>query len=48
MPWYKYVGTAGRCVSLEHFGASAAYETLFEEFGITAEAVVDAAKQCLS
>lgn len=48
MPWYKYVGTAGRCVSLEHFGASAAYETLFEEFGITADAVVDAAKQSLS
>ncbi len=48
MPWYKYVGTAGRCVSLEHFGASAASETLFEEFGITADAVVDAAKQSLS
>jgi transketolase len=48
MPWYKYVGSSGRCVSLEHFGASAAYQTLFEQFGITADAVVDAAKQSLS
>lgn len=47
MPWYKYVGTAGRCVSLEHFGASADYETLYTEFGITADAVVEAAKASL-
>jgi transketolase len=47
MPWYKYVGTAGRCISLEHFGASADYETLYEEFGITADAVVEAAKAIL-
>ena len=40
------LGVASACCW--HFGASAAYETLFEEFGITAEAVVDAAKQCLS
>ena len=42
-PWYKYVGDRGRCVSLEHFGASADYQTLYREFGFTAEAVVSAA-----
>ena len=40
--WAKYVGE-GRSVSIEHFGASADYKTLFTKFGITAEAVVDAA-----
>lgn len=48
MPWYKYVGTQGRCISLEHFGASADYKLLYEEFGITADAVVDAAKASLA
>jgi transketolase len=48
MPWYKYVGSAGRCVSLEHFGASAAYQTLYEQFGITTDAIVDAARQSIS
>jgi transketolase len=47
-PWYRYVGDAGRCVSLEHFGASAAAETLFREFGITVEAVVAAARESLA
>jgi transketolase len=37
------VGDAGQCVSLERFGASADYRTLFTEFGITVQAVVDAA-----
>jgi transketolase len=41
--WREVVGDAGRTVSLEHFGASADFTTLFREFGITAEAVVEAA-----
>jgi transketolase len=41
--WREVVGDAGRTVSLEHFGASADFATLFDEFGITAEAVVEAA-----
>ena len=47
MPWYRHLGDAGRAVSLEHFGASAPYKELFEKFGITAEAVVDAAKESI-
>ncbi|MFE2290048.1 transketolase [Streptomyces sp. NPDC059452] len=42
--WRDVVGDAGRMVSLEHFGASADYERLYEEFGITPRAVADAAR----
>jgi transketolase len=45
--WREVVGDAGRSVSLEHFGASADYKTLFREFGITANAVVAAAKESI-
>jgi transketolase len=48
LSWHKIVGDAGRSVSLEHYGASAASEVLFEEFGITAEAVVAAAKESIA
>jgi transketolase len=43
MPWLHLIGGKGRAVSIEHFGASADYKTLFEKFGITADAVVEAA-----
>jgi transketolase len=46
--WERYVGDRGRSVSIEHFGASADYETLFREFGITTEAVVDAARESIA
>jgi transketolase len=46
--WKEFVGDAGRSVSLEHFGASADYKRLFQEFGITAEAVAAAAKDSLA
>lgn len=46
--WSKYVGGKGRSVSIEHFGASADYKTLFREFGMTVEAVVAAAKESLA
>ena len=40
--------TPGRCISIEHFGASADAATLFREFGFTPEAVVKAAKDSLA
>ncbi|GHJ38363.1 transketolase [Streptomyces sp. TS71-3] len=46
--WYRYVGDAGRIVSLEHFGASADAKTLFREYGFTAEAVATAARESLA
>ncbi|WP_299535916.1 transketolase [uncultured Streptomyces sp.] len=42
--WREIVGDAGRVVSLEHYGASADYQRLYTEFGITAEAVARAAR----
>ena len=47
LTWRGIVGDAGRSVSIDHFGASADYKTLFEKFGITAEAVVNAARETL-
>jgi transketolase len=46
--WSKYIGGNGRSVSIEHFGASADYKTLFREFGITTEAVIAAARESIN
>jgi transketolase len=46
--WRAFAGDAGECVSLEHFGASAAYQTLYEEFGLTAQRVAAAARSSLA
>ncbi|MFD5554400.1 transketolase [Streptomyces sp. NPDC127068] len=48
LTWHRYVGDAGRIVSLEHFGASADGKVLFREFGITSEAVESAARESLA
>ncbi|MFE7793635.1 transketolase [Streptomyces sp. NPDC057460] len=48
LTWYRYVGDAGRIVSLEHFGASADARTLFAEYGFTAESVASAARESLA
>ncbi|MDO4898876.1 MAG: transketolase C-terminal domain-containing protein, partial [Rothia sp. (in: high G+C Gram-positive bacteria)] len=44
MSWNDLLGDAGRAVSLEHYGASASGEELYAQFGITADAVAEAAK----
>ena len=46
-PWYRYTGLDGAVVSIDHYGASAPAEILFQEFGLTAEHVVKAAKKVL-
>ncbi|MGW8948184.1 transketolase [Streptomyces koyangensis] len=48
LTWYRFVGDAGRIVSLEHFGASADAKVLFREFGFTADAVAEAARESLA
>jgi transketolase len=47
MPWHRFVGDHGEVVSLEHFGASADWQTLYREFGFTGEAVANAARRSL-
>ncbi|MFM9540157.1 transketolase-like TK C-terminal-containing protein, partial [Streptomyces turgidiscabies] len=48
LTWHKYVGDAGRIVSLEHFGASADGKVLFQEFGFTAENVAAVARESIA
>jgi transketolase len=45
--WHKYIGDQGRAVGIDHFGASADGDFLLQEFGITTEHVVAAAKESL-
>ncbi|MCO6007921.1 transketolase [Actinoallomurus purpureus] len=45
--WRAFVGDYGESVSLEHFGASSDYKTLFQQFGFTADRVVAAAGSSL-
>ncbi|MDR2565671.1 MAG: transketolase [Bifidobacteriaceae bacterium] len=48
MPWRQWVGDAGRCVSVEAYGESAAAGELFERNGFTAEHVAEAARQSIA
>jgi transketolase len=45
--WHRYVGDHGVAIGIDHFGASADYQTLYREFGITTDAVIKAAEQVL-
>jgi len=45
MPWHRFTGDLGENVAIEHFGASADYQTLFREFGFTTDNVVAAARR---
>ena len=46
--WHRWVGDAGRVVGIDTFGASAPAEDLYPHFGITADAVVEAARASLA
>jgi transketolase len=46
--WHEWVGAYGECVAIEHFGASAPYSVLYDQFGLTGERVVAAAQASLS
>jgi transketolase len=48
LTWRGYVGDHGRSVSIDHFGASADYKTLFQKFGMTTEHAVAAVKESLA
>ncbi len=45
--WHRYVGSRGRVITLDHFGASAPSKILFEKFGVTADRVIEAAYDLL-
>ncbi len=46
--WREIVGEAGEILSIEHYGASASYKMLYEQFGFTADRAVAAAHASLS
>ena len=46
--WGRWVGSEGRSIGVDHFGASAPWERLYQEFGITSDAVVAAAREALA
>ena len=46
--WQRWVGSSGRSVGIDHFGASAPWQRLYREFGVTAEAVFAAALSVLA
>lgn len=46
--WRQIVGDLGEIISVEHYGASAAYEKLYEEYGLTPERVVEGARLSMS
>jgi transketolase len=48
MSWRDLVGDLGEAVSIEHYGASAPYQVLFEQFGFTPDHVVAAARASLA
>ena len=45
--WHRYVGIRGEVVGIDHFGASAPYKVLYEQFGITADRIVEKALRLL-
>ena len=47
-PWHLFTGDAGASIGVDHFGASADYKKLYQEFGITAERVAAAARDSLA
>ena len=48
MSWYRWVGDSGKVIGIERFGASAPFEKIYEEYGITTDAVNGAALTLLS
>ena len=43
MSWYRWVGSNGVVIGIDRYGASAPYETIYKELGLTVEKVVEAA-----
>ncbi|KAF0903330.1 hypothetical protein E2562_026606 [Oryza meyeriana var. granulata] len=42
--WQKYVGSKGKAIGIDKFGASAPAGKIYQEYGITVESVIAAAK----
>lgn len=47
MGWERFTGDHGRVIAIHRFGASAPYRRIYEEFGLTVEAVVEAVREMI-
>ncbi|HNB51665.1 MAG TPA: hypothetical protein PK530_06965, partial [Anaerolineales bacterium] len=47
MGWEQWVGAQGATITLDHFGASAPYEVLYEQFGFTPKNIAKVAMELL-
>ena len=47
-PWYRWIGDHGAVLGIERFGASAPYQRIYQELGLTVENVVRQAKELLT
>jgi transketolase len=45
MGWEKWVGDEGRIISVNKFGASAPFETIYKEYGLTVNNIISTAKE---
>jgi transketolase len=45
--WYRWVGERGEIIGIERFGASAPYQRIYRELGLTVEMVVESASRLL-
>ena len=45
--WERYVGTKGKTIGLDRYGASAPYQEIYQNLGVSAEAVAEAARELL-
>ena len=48
MSWYRWVGTDGVIIGIDHFGASAPYQKLYEEFGLTASRLAESVRTLIA
>jgi len=46
--WWRWVGSGGRVIGIDRFGASGPAKELFKYYGMTAEAVAQAARELLA
>ncbi len=46
--WERYTGSRGVAIGIDHFGASAPYQDLYKQFGLTAEQIVKVAMQLVT
>ncbi len=48
MGWERWVGDGGTIIGIDHYGASAPYEEIYQNFGLTAEHVAEEAERLLA